>query len=62
MRQLQDRTVAEHVATLNTRENGNPDEEEGPRDFIDVYLKKIKECNDITSSFYGEDGMLNLQR
>ena len=33
-----------------------------PRDFIEVYLKKIQSTNDITSSFYGEDGMINLQR
>ncbi len=31
-------------------------------DFIDVYLAKIRGTADVNSSFYGENGRLNLQR
>jgi len=35
---------------------------DGDENFISVYLRKISQTNDITSSFYGETGMTNLQR
>ena len=37
-------------------------QEEHQRDFIDCYLKKMKETDDLDSSFYNENGEGNLQR
>ncbi len=54
MRQLQDATVSKHLGNINSDTSSG--------DFIDVYLSKIASTTDITSSFYGEDGRLNLQR
>ncbi|XP_037049572.1 farnesoate epoxidase-like [Bradysia coprophila] len=31
-----------------------------PKDYIDAYLQKIEECDDPASSFYDEEGVLNL--
>lgn len=31
-----------------------------PRDYIDAYLQQIEECDDPRSSFYDEEGVLNL--
>ncbi len=65
MRRLQDKTVAEHEAFIKQKEgqgsnNNNPLDE--PKDFIDVYLRKIRGTSDVTSSFYGDYGRVNLQR
>ena len=32
------------------------------RDFIDIYLEKMEETKDERSSFYGPQGLANLQR
>ena len=40
----------------------NNEEEEKPSVFIDTYLRKIAATSDKESSFYGENGRLNLQR
>lgn len=60
MRLLQDHTVMKHET--RTRKETNNNCAEAPRDFIDVYLQKISETSDVHSSFYGDEGMLNLQR
>jgi hypothetical protein len=32
------------------------------KDFIDIYLEKMEETKDENSSFYGSQGLANLQR
>lgn len=58
MRQLQNAAVAKHETKVEEDLNNNS----GPGDFIDVYLKKIRSTKDVTSSFFGDNGKLNLQR
>lgn len=45
----------ETAAFLERRDSGGTSESEEARDFIEVYLKKIKSTKDIKSSFYGND-------
>jgi hypothetical protein len=54
MRALQDATVKRHIQRKLSGESKHS--------FIDVYLKKIEETKDDKSSFYGDQGRINLQR
>lgn len=56
MRKMQDSVVAKH------RKKSQEELEEFGKDFIDVYLEKIEKTTDRKSSFYGDNGMLNLKR
>ena len=56
MRKLQNKSVEDHQQKFDSNNN------EQPSDFIEAYLRKIQDTTDSNSSFYGEDGMLNLQR
>ncbi|TRY81001.1 hypothetical protein TCAL_13811 [Tigriopus californicus] len=60
MRRLQNEMVAKHEQDSNTN-NNEPSRKESS-DFIDVYLDKIKDTRDRKSSFFGDQGRLNLQR
>ena len=44
--------------------NISDDEEKPPasKDFIDIYLEKVEGTKDENSSFYGSQGLANLQR
>ena len=53
MRELTSESIQRHRDTY---------QEEHQRDFIDCYLKKIKETVDPASSFHGEKGEANIQR
>nr|APH81375.1 cytochrome P450 CYP3033A1 [Tigriopus kingsejongensis] len=62
MRKLQNKMVAQHEEEQSGELDNNNGVRKESKDFIDVYLDKIKETRDRKSSFFGDQGRLNLQR
>lgn len=67
MRQLQDDVVAEKQKRRisrkeSTEELFNSDDLSNSNDFIDEYLTKVDTCRNRKSSFFGDKGVINLQR